>query len=111
TWAIEDPASKRFLGVVRLDEPTSGCPSIGYWLAPDARGRGAAALAASAACRLAFERLGAEAVRWEALVGNEPSRRVAERVGFHVGEPVRRFLEQRGRWVDAWIATLLPDAE
>jgi RimJ/RimL family protein N-acetyltransferase len=109
TWAIGDPTSGRFLGVVGLDEPAAGCPSIGYWLAPDGRGRGAAGQAVSAACRLAFDELGAEAVRWEALVGNEPSRRVAERVGFQVGEPVRRFLEQRGRWVDAWVATLLPD--
>jgi RimJ/RimL family protein N-acetyltransferase len=109
TWAIEDPTTANFLGVVALDEPTGGCPRVGYWLAPDCRGRGTATQALSAVCRLAFDRLGAQAVRWVALVGNEPSRRVAERVGFHIGDPVRRFVAQRGCWVDAWVATLLPD--
>jgi RimJ/RimL family protein N-acetyltransferase len=108
TWAIADPSTSELLGVISLRILGAGLGEVGYWLAPAARGRGVATQALARVCRHAFDRLGHEAIRWQAMVGNEASRRVAERVGFQVSTPVRALLERRGELVDGWIATLLP---
>jgi RimJ/RimL family protein N-acetyltransferase len=106
-WGIEDPDSRTLIGVIDLRPLGDGCSEVGYWLAPHARGRGAMTQALSAVCRFAFDELGNGAVRWNAIVGNGPSRRVAERVGFEISTPIRGLLNQRGTWVDGWMGTLL----
>ncbi|HEX4019388.1 MAG TPA: GNAT family N-acetyltransferase [Frankiaceae bacterium] len=111
TWGIADPATAELLGVIGLRNLGDGCGEVGYWLATGGRGRGAATQAVALVSRFGFERLGYQAVRWQAIEGNEASRRVAERVGFRVSGPVRRLLNQRGLWRDAWIGTLLPTDE
>jgi RimJ/RimL family protein N-acetyltransferase len=55
---------------------------IGYWIAPDARGRGLAARAAGAACRWAFTDLGLHRIQLFHAVENTASARVAEKAGF-----------------------------
>jgi RimJ/RimL family protein N-acetyltransferase len=108
TWGIADPATGEFLGVICLRILGAGFGGVGYWLGPAARGRGAASRALATVCRYAFEHLGHEAIQWQAIVGNEASRRVAERVGFQTSTPVRALLNRRGERVDAWAGTLLP---
>jgi RimJ/RimL family protein N-acetyltransferase len=108
TWGIEDPGTGEFLGVISLRIRDDDCSEVGYWLAPAARGRGAMTQALSAVCSFAFDRLGHDVVKWEAIVGNEASRRVAERVGFEVSGPIRGLLRRRGERMDGWIGTLLP---
>jgi RimJ/RimL family protein N-acetyltransferase len=58
-------------------------------------------------CRWAVEDLGVAVIRWEAIVGNEASWRVARKVGF-VREGTRRAqLVHRDVRVDTWMGSLL----
>lgn len=54
----------------------------GYWVAPKYTGRGMATEAANAAIRYAFGHLGAKAISIGYFDGNEPSRRIVEKLGF-----------------------------
>jgi RimJ/RimL family protein N-acetyltransferase len=72
------------VGVGRHARDLTG--ELGYWVAPEARGRGLATRAARLLAGFAFERLGLAALHLTAAVANEPSNRVARAVGFqHVG--------------------------
>jgi RimJ/RimL family protein N-acetyltransferase len=53
-----------------------------------------------------FSVLGLETVIWMANVGNVASRRVAWKAGFTFGGTIRRWLPQRGEYLDGWIADL-----
>lgn len=55
---------------------------VGYWLAREARGHGHASRAVRLICAWGFATLGLERVQLFAATGNEPSQRVADRVGF-----------------------------
>ncbi len=57
---------------------------IGYWLRPEALGRGVASEAAGLLTRLAFEQLGARRVEIRCDARNLKSRAVAERCGFEL---------------------------
>jgi RimJ/RimL family protein N-acetyltransferase len=67
---------------VRLDQ---GCAAVGYWLAPEARGQGAAADAVRLLARWAFAELGLARLELTCGPGNEASQHVAERCGFPRG--------------------------
>lgn len=54
----------------------------GYWVAPKYAGRGMATEATNAAIRYAFGHLGAKAISIGYFDGNEPSRRIVEKLGF-----------------------------
>ena len=54
----------------------------GYWVAPKYAGQGMATEAANAAIRYAFGHLVAKAVSIGYFDGNEPSRRIVEKLGF-----------------------------
>jgi RimJ/RimL family protein N-acetyltransferase len=54
----------------------------GYWVAPKYGGQGMATEAANAAIRYAFAHLGAKAISIGFFDGNEPSRRIVEKLGF-----------------------------
>lgn len=86
-FAIEDPGTGIGLGWVGFHR-RDGDFSCGYWLAADARGQGLMTPAVRVACRWALtprpDGLGAGTLRWEAYVGNDASRAVAEHVGFTV---------------------------
>ncbi|GAA1687265.1 hypothetical protein GCM10009830_38510 [Glycomyces endophyticus] len=99
----------RYGGSVQLSLGEPGEAEIGYQVAPWARGRGWATAAVRRVARLGFEDLALEKVDWRAVVGNEASRRVAEKAGFTV-EGVRRGLRhgEDGR-VDSWIGSLFPE--
>jgi RimJ/RimL family protein N-acetyltransferase len=64
--------------------------------------------AARLVCRFAFEVLGLQRVEWWARVGNEGSRRVAEKLGFTMEGTCRARLLHRGERVDGWVGGLLP---
>ena len=55
---------------------------VGFWMAPWARGRGIMTDAVRLVCRWGFADLGLGRIEWWANVGNDASRRVAEKVGF-----------------------------
>ena len=115
TWAVAD-AEDRLVGVVNVFwlgvRPGEG--ELGFWVHPDARGRGVASAAARAAARHALVAaedggLGLERLRLAAAVDNTASRRVAESAGFRfVGVERRATLCRDGRH-DTAVHDLLPE--
>jgi RimJ/RimL family protein N-acetyltransferase len=69
------------LGVVGL-RLTVDPPTVGYWIAPEARGRGLATAATTAVSAWAFATLGSSRIALHAEPDNIASRRVAEKCGF-----------------------------
>lgn len=106
-FAIAD-ARGRFAGSMDLrllDELGTG--GVGYLVAPWARGRGYASTALREVCRWGVERLGLERIEWSAYLGNEASKRVAQKAGFTVEGVARAGCLQRGVRLDAWTGALL----
>jgi RimJ/RimL family protein N-acetyltransferase len=66
------------IGLRLTDDP----PTIGYWIAPEARGRGIATAATIALAGWTFERFGSARLALHAEPGNLASVRVAEKSGF-----------------------------
>jgi RimJ/RimL family protein N-acetyltransferase len=85
-----------------------GCASVGYWLAPEARGRGAATHAVRLLARWAFAEL--RLARLELTCGpdNQASQRVAERCGFVREGLLRSHIPFKGARRDTVIYSLLP---
>lgn len=108
-WAIT-MGDDRWLGTVDLRPDGEGAASVGYLVAPWARGKGVATRALRLGCRWGFTALGLQVIQWRAGVGNDASRTVATRVGFHVAaEPQRQAIAVRGARTDCWFGDLLPD--
>lgn len=106
-WAVR--VDDVLVGMVGLAMEGVGSAEIGYWLAPDHRGRGLMSRAVALVLDTAFGRLALDRVLWRAYAGNLPSRQVAERAGFRVEGEVRLGAVQRGVRVDEWLGTLLRD--
>jgi len=86
----------------------AGIAEIGYWTAASARGRGVTTEAVAAVCAWGFSSCGVQRLEWYAEVGNVPSRRVAEKVGFTIEGTLRSFLlRPGGERVDGWVGSLL----
>ncbi|WP_432979666.1 GNAT family N-acetyltransferase [Dactylosporangium sp. CA-233914] len=100
----------RFVGTadLRFSPMDPVTAEVGYSAAPRARGKGYTTEAVRALCAYGFDRLAIGRIVWRAHVGNDASRRVAEKVGFRVEGVQRASCVQRGERVDGWIATLLP---
>jgi RimJ/RimL family protein N-acetyltransferase len=95
TWAITADDDDLILGTVLWFNWTPGVEcEVGYWIHPDARGRGLATRATRLAVGHVFETLGVKRVTAFAAAENTASRRVLERVGF------RPYgIERYGAWV------------
>jgi RimJ/RimL family protein N-acetyltransferase len=93
---IADAADAGPLGLVslRIAERDPGLAAVGYWLRPEARGRGAATVAVQLIARWAFDELGVERLELTTAPENVTSQRVAERAGF-TREGVLRGLQRR----------------
>ena len=72
---------------------------LGYWLAPPLWGRGLMSEAALAATRWAFETLGLHKVTVGHVEGNEPSRRIIEKIGFRYLAAFEEDAWRDGRWL------------
>jgi RimJ/RimL family protein N-acetyltransferase len=112
-FGVFDAASGELLGsmgLVRMD-PLTNIAELGYWTAPDARGRGVATIAGRAVATIGFDLLGVERLIWRATVGNHASRLVALRIGFSMEGTQRgalRSVDGSGARVDGWLAGMLP---
>ncbi len=106
---VEQGLAVGVIGFNRLDWENRSA-SIGYWLARQSQGRGTVTLAVRALVDHAFGVWQLHRVEIRAGIGNVPSRRVAERLGF-TQEGVLREAERVGdRYVDhAVYAMLAPD--
>ncbi len=108
TWAMADPADDRLVGLVNLfGIVPERHAEVGYWVHPEARGRGVATEATRLVLRHAFvpvEDGGLGLVRVYALAaeGNLASRRVLEGAGMtYQGRQRRRLTLQGGVLADA----------
>jgi len=81
---IADAAREEPLGLVslRMAEQDPGLAAVGYWLRPEARGRGVATVAVLLVAGWAFDRLGVQRLELTTVPENVASQRVAERAGF-----------------------------
>ena len=83
-FAITDASSGSLLGNIALviSEAKPCWAEVMYWLAPPARGRGAATQAVRTIARWAFETLAIERIELLTDADNNTSQRVAKRAGF-----------------------------
>ncbi len=123
-WFVEEYASRsthgtvvvfaitleddRFAGAIDLTIDEHDMGTVGFSVAPWARRRGVGTAALRLICRWALEELHLRRVEWWAMVGNWPSRRMAERVGFALEGTCRQRIVARGERYDGWVAGLLP---
>ena len=70
------------LGSAALTFGADRIAEVGYWMAAEARGRGAAPAAVERLAVWATDDLGVARVELKTMVGNRPSERVAEKAGF-----------------------------
>jgi RimJ/RimL family protein N-acetyltransferase len=108
-FVVEDAVTGERLGRVGLGLNANAAAEVGYWVAPAARGRGVAPEAVRALSHWAFTTKDLGLIEWRAEVGNEASRRVAQKAGFRMEGQLRKRLVHRGERVDAWIGSLLKD--
>ncbi|GAA3347796.1 hypothetical protein GCM10020358_63930 [Amorphoplanes nipponensis] len=105
-------AADAYLGSVdlrpRADDP--GVGEIGFAVGPRSRGRGHAGAAVREICRWGFAELGLHRIEWRAEVGNDASRRVAEKAGFTVEGLLRQALRTAGGRRDCWVGSLVKGA-
>ncbi|WP_165865719.1 GNAT family N-acetyltransferase [Vallicoccus soli] len=109
-WVLCRPGDDAFCGALdlRVAPEDPGRAEVGYACAPWARGEGLVPAALVLAARWAFPALGLARLEWRAYVGNDASRRAAEKAGFRVEGLQRARLVQRGVRRDAWVGSLLP---
>jgi RimJ/RimL family protein N-acetyltransferase len=109
-YVIEDTTDGSILGGITLRhfDPMRGVIEVGYWLFPEARGRGLATRAVRAVAREAFAS-GLSRIDANVRIGNDVSERVLERAGF-TREGVKRCLLRHGAGrADATLLSLLPN--
>jgi RimJ/RimL family protein N-acetyltransferase len=99
------------LGTVALLRPDwpHRAAEVGYWVAPSARGRGAATRAVRLLAPWAIRSLGLRRITAEIDVENEASQRVAERAGFTREGVLRSAIEAKGRRWSVAVHSLLPE--
>lgn len=100
----------RFCGSIDLwlsgDDPEVA--EVGYGVAPWARGRGYATAALRAISDWGLDALGLRRILWRAIVGNDASRRTAERAGYTIEGVQRAGVRHRGEARDVWVGSRLP---
>ena len=100
TWVI-DPSGDRPTGMIAVHSIDGGVASIGYWVAPWGRGRGAA----SGAVRAVIDELralgGVVALTANIAEANVASRRTVETCGFTVSRALPLACRDNGVAVDA----------
>jgi RimJ/RimL family protein N-acetyltransferase len=108
--AIVDADDGRLLGAIGLHglDPATGRSHAGYWVAAEARRRGAASRALRLLCGYGFEQLGVERIELWIDPQNAASLRVAERVGFRREGLLRSFMPIQGERRDMLMFSLLP---
>jgi RimJ/RimL family protein N-acetyltransferase len=110
-FALVEPRDQNVvLGSVSLYEvrPDQGCAAVGYWLAPEARGRGVATRAIRLLARWAFAELGIARLELTCGPDNAASQHVAERCGFTREGVLRSHVPFKGARRDSVIYSLLP---
>jgi RimJ/RimL family protein N-acetyltransferase len=107
--AIADPETDRFLGgigIYRLDlRHRRG--EVGFWLVPDARGRGLGSRATRLLTDWAFGTLGLDRMEMTTTPDNAATRALASKLGFAEEGTMRERNFERGRRVDVMMFAVL----
>lgn len=102
--SVEDSLSGRFLGIAELDvtrfAPEALTAEIGYFLLPEAWGRGIGAQVAEWLIRVAIEDLGAAKVNASCNAENQASERIMQKCGMQCEGVMRAQRYKDRRWVD-----------
>ena len=88
---------------------SQGRAAVGYWLAPEARGRGIATRAVRLLARWAFDSLGIVRLQLTCGPDNDASHRVAARCGFTREGLLRSHMPFKGHRRDTVVFGLLPE--
>ena len=83
------------------------CAEVGYWITRDREGQGYVGCATRAVLRFAFSTAGLNRIVIRCALGNDRSRRVAERLGFRCEGVLREAHYVRGRYLDQHLFALL----
>jgi RimJ/RimL family protein N-acetyltransferase len=106
-FAVTD-ANDAFIGSMALRlGPRPDTADVGYLIAPWVRGRGYAPAALRLLATWGVSALGLNRIEWRAYIGNEASRRVAEKAGFTVEGAQRDGCVHLGEYRDAWSGAIL----
>lgn len=111
-FAIESThpdGERRFSGSISLRDEGGHRAEIAFGAHPDIRNRGVVTTAANLLLDYGFAECAYQNVLWMAVVGNEPSRRVAWRTGFTLGGTLTSWLDHRGQLLDGWFGMLHRD--
>ncbi|MGH3446633.1 MAG: GNAT family N-acetyltransferase [Nocardioidaceae bacterium] len=100
---------RRFSGTLSLRHERARRAELAFGAHPAIRGTGVVTTAVNLLLDWGFDELNLETVVWLANRGNFASRRVAWKTGFTFGGTVRRYVDHRDEYPDAWIATLHKD--
>lgn len=103
---IED---NRLVGLLTLIRKEGGQGAMGWALGVDYRGQGYATEAARALLLYAFASLGLHRIEAEMSSANEPSWRLAERLGMRREGHLRQATVQDGQWLDTFVYGILYD--
>lgn len=97
-WAVELKENHKMIGTcgyANISTSTKSC-EIGYVLSPHFRGKGYMSEAVEAILGLSFETLGLEKANLRIISQNEPSIRLAKRLGFRLEETILAEMEIKG---------------
>lgn len=107
-WVIADPEDRYAAQIdLRVYESDPEVADVGFLTGPHARGRGYMTAALRTVALFGIEELGLKRIEWKAHVGNEASRRVAEKAGFTFEGVLRQGCAAHGVRHDAWLASFL----
>ncbi len=99
-WAAEIDGTVVGRAVLRFVDLHDGIAEVGYWVLPEARGRGVATRAVEVLSSWALDVLGLHRLELEHSVRNEVSCRVAVRTGFAPEGTRRSALRHLDGWHD-----------
>jgi RimJ/RimL family protein N-acetyltransferase len=112
-FAVTDAEAGEVIGSIGLHwlDPEQGVAEVGYWVSPEARGRGVATRATRLVARWAIVDCEMKRLQLRADRRNIASQRVAEGAGFRREGVLRsvRFNPRQGRRVDFVLYSLLAD--
>ena len=109
-FAITDTQTGAIIGGCSLSHihPIYHFCNLGYWVRTSRHGEGIAGRAARLAARFAFERINLIRAEIVIALGNEPSKRAAEKAGAHYEGILLNRMVIGTQIIDAYMFSLLP---
>jgi ribosomal-protein-serine acetyltransferase len=109
-FAITDAKTGEITGGCSLNHihPVYHFCNLGYWVRSSRHGRGIAGRSARLVARFAFEKVGLIRTEIVIAVGNERSKRVAEKIGAHYEGILLNRMVTGTQVLDAYMFSLLP---